>query len=120
MTAVSQRETLEFLKALFKNKFAEAERLLQQLEEKYPTDSKYIHALRGIYTSYTGDDHDSLIYMLYLNEEFSNSGKAIRQYFEKLSKLLCEDERYFAAWIDILKLLDKLPQPLKITAKQQR
>jgi hypothetical protein len=52
--AVSVRETLEFLDTLFRNKLSEAERILQQLEEKHPDDKRYLHALRGIYISYTG------------------------------------------------------------------
>ncbi|MEM2237167.1 MAG: hypothetical protein QXU87_00915 [Candidatus Caldarchaeum sp.] len=110
---MSPKEVAGFLEQLFKNKFAEAERMLQQLEEKYPEEKRYIHALKGIYHSYSGEDHDSLIYMLYLNEEIRKRRREIIGHLEKLSKLLGKEDRYFTAWRDVIQLSDKLPKPAK-------
>ncbi|MEM3082966.1 MAG: hypothetical protein QXM50_05415 [Candidatus Caldarchaeum sp.] len=58
MSLVSKKETEEFLETLFRNRLTEAERILQQLAEKHPEDTRYLHALRGIYLSYVGEDKD--------------------------------------------------------------
>jgi len=113
---VSQKEVAMFLEQLFRNRFAEAERILQQFEEKTPRDKRYIHALKGIYLSYMGEDSDSLLYMIYTNEEVRKRRKEIIRHIEKLSKLLGGEDPYFVAWRDVLQLLDKLPKPAKTTA----
>jgi len=116
---VSQKETYQYLEALFKNRFAEAERILQQMLEKHPDDARYIQALRGLYQSYTGEDRDSLIYNIYLNEEIKKMQPEIKTYMEKLSTLLGAEDRYFIAWKDILTLLDKLDKPLKMASEKE-
>jgi hypothetical protein len=116
--AVSVRETLEFLDTLFRNKLSEAERVLQQLEEKHPDDKRYLHALRGIYISYTGDDKDSLLFVIYTNPELNKMVKKIRSDMERLAGFWGQGDRYFEAWKTFLESLGKLPKPAKLEATQ--
>lgn len=116
---VSPKETESFLDALFRNKLSEAEKILAQLETKHPEDGRYIHALKGIYQSYVGEDRDSLLYMLFLNEEFRKRQAEIRRSMDKFTKLFGGDDRFFEAWIAVLESLKKLPKPVKITSTSE-
>jgi len=111
---VSERETLEFLETLFRNRLSDAERILQQLEVKHPDDKRYLHALRGIYMSYTGDDRDSLLFMLFTNPELSKMIKAVRDEIRRLAMMWGQVDRYFEAWKTVLENLSKLPRPAKL------
>ncbi|MEM3051885.1 MAG: hypothetical protein QXI25_00045 [Candidatus Caldarchaeum sp.] len=119
MMVVSAKETFEFLDILFRNRLTEAEKYLTQLEEKHPDDARYIHALKGLYHSYVGEDRDSLLYMLYLNEEFRRRKSDVKKCLEALSKTLGGDDRFFHAWRHVLEAVEKLPKPAKITATQE-
>ncbi|MEM1975948.1 MAG: hypothetical protein QW074_07685 [Candidatus Caldarchaeum sp.] len=118
MSLVSKKETEEFLETLFRNRLTEAERILQQLAEKHPEDTRYLHALRGIYLSYVGEDKDSLLYTIYTNEIQRKNIKKIAEYFNSLQALLGLNDRFFQAWQTVLSLVDKLPEPQKIKPQQ--
>ncbi|BAJ51506.1 hypothetical protein CSUB_C1655 [Candidatus Caldarchaeum subterraneum] len=118
MSLVSKKETEEFLETLFRNRLTEAERILQQLTEKYPEDSRYLHALRGIYLSYVGEDKDSLLHTIYTNEIHRKNIRKIAEHFKTLEGLLGLNDRFFQAWQTVLSLVDKLPEPQKIKPQQ--
>ncbi|MDJ0271775.1 MAG: hypothetical protein NYU39_04285 [Aigarchaeota archaeon] len=118
MSLVSKKETEEFLETLFRNRLTEAERILQQLAEKHPEDTRYLHALRGIYLSYVGEDKDSLLYTIYTNEIQRKNIKKIAEYFNRLQGLLGLNDRFFQAWQTVLSLVDNLPEPQKIKPQQ--
>ncbi len=118
MGQVSKKETEEFLETLFRNKLTEAERMLNQLSEKHPEDTRYLHALRGIYLSYVGEDTDSLIYTIYNNDIHRKNIKKIAEHFNALAKLHGSNDRYFEAWYTVLTLIDKLPEPQKVKVQQ--
>ncbi|MEM4328291.1 MAG: hypothetical protein QXX43_00255 [Candidatus Caldarchaeum sp.] len=119
MMVVSAKETFEFLDVLFRNKLTEAEKYLTQLEEKHPDDTRYIHALKGLYHSYVGEDRDSLLYMLFLNEEYRRRKGDVKRSMEGLSQILGKEDRFFHAWRHVIEAVDKLPKPAKITATQE-
>ncbi|MDW8083622.1 MAG: hypothetical protein RMI49_00265 [Candidatus Caldarchaeum sp.] len=115
MSQVTPKETKEFLEALFRNKLTEAERILNQLQEKYRADTRYLSALKGILNSYAGDDRDSLIYMLYTNERMWRERRKIAKFLTDLGELFGSRDRFFQAWSEVLNMLDKLPTPSKFT-----
>ncbi|MEM0440720.1 MAG: hypothetical protein QXF45_00080 [Candidatus Caldarchaeum sp.] len=116
MSKITARETQEFLETLFKNKLTEAERVLEQLQQKHPEDSRYILALRGIMISYVGDDSDSFIYMLFQNKEIWKKRRQLGEKFTELSEKFGAVDRFFVAWADVLDIVGKIQPPAKITS----
>ncbi|MCS6784698.1 MAG: hypothetical protein RMI43_00245 [Candidatus Caldarchaeum sp.] len=117
MTQITPKQTQEFLETLFRNKITEAERILQQLQEKHSDDTRYIHALKGIFQSYVGEDKDSLLYMVYRNRKMWRERKNLAKNLMEQGMMFGSKDRFFEAWNDVLNLLDKLPEPVKITGR---
>lgn len=119
MTEIPPSEARKFLEALFRNKISEAERILQHLQENHPNDIRYIHALKGIFQSYVGDDKESLIYTIYLNKELWRRRKEVAKTMMQTRDMLGSRDRFFDAWNDVLHLLDRLPKPAKIIGQPE-
>ncbi|MCS7110053.1 MAG: hypothetical protein NZ956_01100 [Candidatus Caldarchaeum sp.] len=117
MTQITPKQTKEFLETLFRNKITEAERILQQLHEKHPDDTRYIHALKGIFQSHVGEDKDSLLHTVYRNEKIWRERKKLAKTLIDQGETFGAKDRFFEAWNDVLNLLDKLPEPAKITGR---
>ncbi len=116
---VGREETKAFLNTLFQGRITESERLLSSLREKHPDDQRYISALEGILTSYVNDDMDSLLFRLYGWKELWRKRAEIQKYMEGLATRIEPEDRYFRAWVEVLKLLDKVHKPHKMVEKKK-
>ncbi len=114
---VSRRVVEKFFTLLFSGKLSEAERTLERIRKRYKLgeDDPYYKALYGIYYTYVNDDRDS--YVFHLWEQFMEgvSKRRLAGQVRDLLKTMQEPpERYLKAWLDLIDLLDKLPEPHKI------
>lgn len=121
---VSKRLVRSFLQALFEGKLTESQKILSQIEEKAGKDEasqKYLQALSGMHYVYATDDKDSLLMTTLRSEARRKRRLALAKEIKSFSSWPTVDqgdEGFYRAWIDLLKMLPKLPEPHRV--KQEK
>ena len=113
---VTKQAVKNFLTLLFSGRLSKAEKALERIRKRYKLseDDRYYRALYGIYYSYVSDDRNSYVFKVW--ERFLNgeSKRSIERSFRELLRdLYNPPSDFIQAWIDFIRLLDKLPTPHK-------
>ncbi len=114
---ISRRAVEKFFTLLFSGKLSEAERTLERMRKRYKLgeDDPYYNALYRIYYTYVNDDKDSYTFQIWERFLEGESKRKLASQVKELLKTMHDPpERYLKAWLDLIELLDKLPQPHKI------
>ena len=112
----TKRVIKNFFTLLFSGKLSKAERALQRIRKRYrfSEDDGYNRALYGIYYSYVSDDRNSYVFKVWERFLSGESKRSIERSFRELLRDLYDPPSDFIqAWIDFIRLLDKLPTPHK-------
>jgi len=113
---VTKQAVKNFLTLLFSGRLSKAEKALERIRKRYKLseDDRYYRALYGIYYSYVSDDRNSYVFKVW--ERFLNgeSKRSIERSFRELLRdLYNPPSDFIQAWIDFIRMLDKLPTPHK-------
>jgi len=113
---LTKRAVKNFLTLLFSGRLSKAEKALERIRKRYRLsgDDGYYRALYGIYYSYVSDDRNSYVFKVW--ERFLNgeSKRSIERSFRELLRdLYNPPSDFIRAWIDFIRMLDKLPTPHK-------
>ena len=113
---LTKRAVKNFLTLLFSGRLSKAEKALERIRKRYrlSEDDGYYRALYGIYYSYVSDDRNSYVFKVW--ERFLNgeSKRSIERSFRELLRdLYNPPSDFIQAWIDFIRMLDKLPTPHK-------
>ena len=113
---LTKRAVKNFLTLLFSGRLSKAEKALERIRKRYRLsgDDGYYRALYGIYYSYVSDDRNSYVFKVW--ERFLNgeSKRSIERSFRELLRdLYNPPSDFIQAWIDFIRMLDKLPTPHK-------
>ena len=120
---IQPKDTKRFLEALFSGRLTEADNILNRLAKRHntPEDMRYLKALDGLMYSYINEDREALIYRLYRSDNPKDYRQKVLNDMKRLAnRPVVGDDPFFKAWVDVLELLDKLPQPHKIKQNQQQ
>ena len=112
----TKRVIKNFFTLLFSGKLSKAERALERIRKRYrfSEDDGYYRALYGIYYSYVSDDRNSYVFKVWERFLSGESKRSIEKSFRELLRDLYDPPSDFIqAWIDFIKMLDKLPTPHK-------
>ena len=117
---IQPKETKKFLEALFSGRLTEADNILSRLAKKHntPEDQRYLKALDGLMYSYVNDDKEALVYRLYRADNPHDYREKVLKDMQRLAnRPVYGEDHFFKAWVDVLSMLDDLPQPHKIKQK---
>lgn len=117
---VSKKLVRSFFQALFEGKLTESQKILSQIEGKAGKDKasqKYLQALSGMHYVYATDDKDSLLMTTLRSDARRKRRLALAKEIKNFSSWPTVDqgdEGFYRAWIDLLKMLPKLPEPHRV------
>lgn len=119
MSELPMKSVKRFFDQLFSGKISEAERSLENIKKKLGEDEYYM-ALYGMYYSYVNDDRDSYIFKIWEKYLDGADKKSLRSEIEDFtSKMYSPPSRFLQAWLDLISMMDELPTPHKIQAKDR-
>jgi len=116
MTNPSKQALKKYYTLLFSGKISKAEKALERMRKRYKLSENdgYYKALYGIYYSYVSDDRNSYVFKVWERFLSGESKRSIERSFKELLKDLYDPPSDFIqAWIDFIRMLDKLPTPHK-------
>jgi len=117
-----EKHILSIVETVLSGRFAEGERMIERLERraKTPDERRIAHALRGILTAYQGDDRDSLIYQVFLDDDpEKKSARILESLQSHLEGSSLGGDAFFEAWRIILRNVRRLPTPHRLRAEPQ-
>lgn len=122
---VSKKLVRSFFQALFEGRLSESQKILSQIGEKAGKDEasqKYLQALSGMHYVYATDDKDSLLMTTLRAESRRKRRLALMKEIKGFSSWPTvgeSDEGFYRAWIDLLRMLPRLPQPHRVRQEKR-
>ena len=109
-----------FFQALFDGRITESEKILSDIKEKAGEDEasqRYLQALSGMHYVYTTDDRDSLLMTTLRSEAWRKRRLSLMKEIKSFSSWPTtgqSEQGFYQAWIDLLKMLPRLPRPHRV------